>query len=604
MKKTNGKKNTIKVIALSIICVFLYHIQFGYSTEYGIKIILQQKPQWLFVCLIINALVVLLFLLLTGRFMVAVLISNCVITFLCIANYYEYLFHGSPFFAVDLYNLGTAWGVLSNYQLKVDSLIIRILCVFIVEMVIWFIALLFLFKKDWVRVYRKKSGVSFIIGVVTIWILLLSPFAVIKNSLLKWTWTEPVKSYGYGVCLVNCFYSIGHRYNVPDGYDASKIIVEKEGNFEKTNPEELPDIILILNETLCDLSVYTGIPEGREALDSISRIPNVISGFAVVPGKGGGTNDSEYELLTSNSKSVLSMSAPFCYLDLTNANSIVSFLEDFGYTTTAMHDALASNYSRNRAYPDLGFDKVFLGRESFQFHNAYGNRRGLDIDNYHDMITAYEEDGDAPRFVYLLTFQNHGSWEQNEASYDKILVDEDFGNFTDDVNEYLTSISMSAEAFLELTEYYSEYDRDVIILMVGDHAPNFISNLPSKQGLFGEEKEMALYTVPYYVWSNTKIDCSAFSEKMSMIDLIPALLKSVKIPLSVYYHTILDLHAEVPVRTSYGAYLDQKGNIGKIEEGSPYYEKIQNYYYMEYNNVLRGKDYREEIFETLLKHQD
>ena len=49
------------------------------------------------------------------------------------------------------------------------------------------------------------------------------------------------------------------------------------------------------------------------------------------------------------------------------------------------------------------------------------------------MIDHYDAMPDGPRFMYMLTFQNHGGYEKNDDSLDVIHVSEDFGDLTDDL---------------------------------------------------------------------------------------------------------------------------------------------------------------------------
>lgn len=62
---------------------------------------------------------------------------------------------------------------------------------------------------------------------------------------------------------------------------------------------------------------------------NIHQMENLIQGQVVVPVAGGGTNKSEYELLTSNSMELMNTSStdPFNILKLKNANSVVSILK-------------------------------------------------------------------------------------------------------------------------------------------------------------------------------------------------------------------------------------------------------------------------------------
>ena len=42
--------------------------------------------------------------------------------------------------------------------------------------------------------------------------------------------------------------------------------------------------------------------------------------------------------------------------------------------------------------------------------------------------------------------------------------------------------------------------------------------------------------------------------------------------------------------------MNQDSEIGLYEKGSPYYDMMNQYYYMEYNSLILGDDYREDLF--------
>lgn len=202
-------------------------------------------------------------------------------------------------------------------------------------------------------------------------------------------------------------------------------------------------------------------------------------------------------------------------------------------------------------------------------------------------MEQYDLCEDTPRFVYLLTFQNHGGYEQNAADFDKIHVRGDYGEYTDDINEYLSSLAYSVSAYEQLVAELAERQRPVVLLMVGDHAPSFLPGLDPAENITEEFSEILLRTVPYYVWSNVPLNKSALNEYATMTDLVPMLLKSAGMPLSSYYETILKMNQEIPVRTPSGVYMDNVHRIGQKGTNEKYTQLLNNYYYMEYNNIKK-----------------
>lgn len=88
---------------------------------------------------------------------------------------------------------------------------------------------------------------------------------------------------------------------------------------------------------------------------------------------GGGTNSSEYEMLSSNSLMLMPSITPFNWLNLHKANSLVSNLKDLGYATLAAHPYTNSNYRRDSAWLTLGFDETHF-QDDFPTKETYGSR--------------------------------------------------------------------------------------------------------------------------------------------------------------------------------------------------------------------------------------
>jgi phosphoglycerol transferase MdoB-like AlkP superfamily enzyme len=196
----------------------------------------------------------------------------------------------------------------------------------------------------------------------------------------------------------------------------------------------------------------------------------------------------------------------------------------------------------------------------------------------------------------MLTFQNHGGYEMNDASYDTVHVGRDYGELNEEINEYLTSVAMSGDAFAELTEYFASVDRPVIVCMLGDHAPSFIDEIESTIPRSDDEKAIAERSVPYVVWSNYGADLSACPEITDVFGLMPELIHAAGLPLTSYYRTILDLKESFPVLASNGLYLTSDGEIGTYDAADPACDAIKRYYTMAYNAMIAGDDYSEDFY--------
>lgn len=610
MDKTSRKKSWLINGGCTLLILWMQTVQLTYSNAVPIKKVLLMGIQWQALNVLIVSAVFFLLLLMTGRLTASLAVSSVLFTLLSVANHYVILFHGRAFFASDVFSIKTAAAVLPEYRLVFDFLVFRLLCIAAAEGVLLLVLWSYRKRAGTASPRSRKrgaAGAAFVASAAVLWGVFFSPWTVFPGNLVRCYWYPPIQVYGYGVTFVNSVYSLIDRFVEPAGYSPEKLEeLVRAYRDENVSGEEIagdtacPDVILILNETFFDLEHCAGIPEGREVLESVHSIPGIISGYAVVSLAGGGTNNSEYELLFSNSMAELQFFAPFTILNLNGANSVASYMKNAGYTTAAFHCAAGPNYNRTTAYKAMGFDQIYLGTTKFTdntffTYGRYGRRAWRDIDNYRDMIGVYETMPEDPRFMYFLTYQNHGGFEQNEPVFDTVHVAGDYGEYTDDVDEYLTSLKTSAEAFRELTEYYAEADRPVVILMVGDHAPNFIGELPVTRAY--PYTSVNRRAVPYYAWANFDLNEACFMENASITDLVPMLLKSCGMPMTTYYDVICDLSRSLPVRTADELALDREGKaVALFDSRLDCADLVKLYYYLEYNNIRQADDYIDEYF--------
>ncbi len=581
-----GTQQSIKYISLALLIVFLIFSQFNFCTI-SQNLCFYKVP---FPKLLLNLFIIvcLIFVIETicRRWRLAFFITSSILFVYSLANFYVIKFHGSPLFFSEFKNAKTATNVLLGYHFSLDSELLIFLGIFALE-------LIFIFKIP--NDKQSWNWKKFLIKLASVIVCsLLIILCVLSKTLIAWSWDEGISKNGFFLCLIDDAKRMSKPYKIPDGYDDDVLSSLKSSSIN-VSINTYPDIILILNETFADISKFSTISTDKNYLEDFYSVPNTKYGTVVVPFEGGGTNNTEFELLTSDSSYLLNAPAPFNYVDFTNNGGIVKYLKSLGYVTTAMHSQTALNYSRQTAYPKLGFDNNYF-IENYNFITGHnGNRGYLDADNYKDMISEYDENSVSPQLMYLLTIQNHGGYEQNDDSLDTVHVNEDLGNITNEVNECLSSIALSASAFKELISYYEKASRPVIICMLGDHMPPFIGSLPSIDTNNDIELEIASKTTPYALWSNYGVDFSSVSEEISVTNLIPNILRAANMPLSVYYQTILDLQDKVPVFLSSGRYKDVNKNTGTYDKNSIYYKDISLYLQMEYN-ALKGNPYLDNLF--------
>lgn len=582
-------KHHFSILLFFIVLLQWIPLECSYSVLWYVPF---KNPAVILLNLIMILFINLLFVVFWGRWFYGLMFSNALICVLGIVNSYVYLFHGSPLCLSEIMSAGTAMEVLSAYDFSITLRSLISILFFIAD---------YILIRQLRKIERNRSVREVFVAIslcfIFIYLSLYGPMPIKPDNAISWSWQEAGHKYGYLPCLLEDAERTLNPLPAPEGYSTAEFdSIVKQSETTSNIDSQYPDIIFILNETFYNLDIYSEIAASENYLNSYNSIDNGLKGYTVVPSDGGGTNHSEYELLTSNSAKLLHNGAPFFFLDFTNANSIVSYLESFGYETLAMHQQASGNYARGKVYPLLGFDKS-LFKPDFQTDDSYGNRRYTDVANYKDLATVYESMSDSPRFIYLLTYQNHGGYEQNDSSYDIVYTLKDFGSHTDDVNEFLSTMELSDSALENLFEYFSSIDRRVIICFAGDHSPSFTKNLPAKNDVVESNAFLYRRMTPFFIWANYDIDDCENLHK-TLTDLAPMTLKVAGIPLSPYYDYILELSKDYPVRTSNGTYWDSYGNSYNYNPLESDSAKLSLYYNMEYNNISKGSDYVSELFEA------
>ena len=533
------------------------------------------------------------------------LIVSWVIVLLCsiiaLINYYELIFHGTVFTHQDIGNFTTAAGQMSNLSFQITRPVQWIILSFFF---IQFVIAALYFKR--VTLYRNRlwAACSSLLLIALVYILILSPGAIVNKYV--WSWEKRYYEDSYVIGTIENLQRYFRPLERPDGYQASAI----EGTCLPHSRENRPDIIMILNETYYDIDHLDNFALDVSCNENYKAM-NAFKGYASVPFVGGGTNASEYELLTGNSLSLLNTSTPFNDLSFTDSRSIVEYLEKLGYATMAAHSEPSRNYHRGKAWKELGFDACHF-KEDFITAQYYGNRPFItDIGAFANFRSFYEKmPEDQPRFAYLLTIQNHTDWNSNGPEMDLIHVGNSHGLSDYDnqrLNEYLSCVKQTDQFLNELEEYFSGLDREVLVYMVGDHCPSIFLNLPEEDKDASETIQLKKRQVPYFIWTNYDYDASNMPDnhEIDLCALSAYALKAAGLPISAYYNQLIEASktaqcfTRIESKDSEGkahmGYVDihgqKKSNIFESQESVA----LKNYFYMEYNNLR--PDRRDELFD-------
>ena len=549
----------------------------------------------------------LIFIVITNR----VRLGTDIWAFICvmfnIVNHFVYEFRGTPAMASDIATVGTALEVADGYKIQFNFYTTVALV-----MLFDFIMLGRVIKCE--PVFKKVS--HRLCGIAVMAIVSVTGFSqlvmtdMVSNRGLYLSLFNPMRSYQqYG--SIACF-ARGIKLSVPEkpnGYSLKKVeeITSKYTSDTVDPNKKRPNVIVVINEAFSDPQVLGDIETNEDYMPFIHDLMkngNCVSGTTYASIVGGQTANTEYEFLTGNSMAFLPKGTVAFQLYLRHAMpSLVTELKSEGYTgNSATHLQKARNYNRDKAYPLLGFDKFYdytnMGVPFVKMRN-----NATDQCTYDNITHDYEQQRkstDAPYFGYTMTIQNHSSYDVPFDNFDdKRIVVENAD--APDLGYYLSLIKYSDEMFENLINYYKNTNEPTVILLTGDHQPRIhdesmdsITNGEWRN--WNDEEMMRRYEVPFLIWANYDIDKKTV-EKTSMNYLQTILMETIDGELTGFQKFQQDLQKEIPVLTSNG-YWGADGKFYSVDDkNSPYYDLIQEYAMLQYNDMMDYKNRVEDFFE-------
>jgi len=553
-----------------------------------------------------------------GRWWLSTALSGAVFTIIALINYYTRDLHGSALMPQDILNLGTAAEVMGSYTLKITHDVIKIALLFLPILAIAFVQR-WLCKGAPKRASWPARGVRVAGSALCVFLVMFfgyfGPVTVKPKTTYGWAWQNTYYTYGYLAGTIEATSLMADPIIEPEGYsDAAAVeaFAKADGYTGPATAEtaqDYPDVVLILSESFYDFDLVTDLQADTDIMPVTKNLPNSVYGHTISPHVGGGTNSTEYEMLTSNSLILMPSITPFNWLNLYNANSVVSYLKGLGYSTMAAHPYTNSNYRRDSAWLALGFDETHF-EDDFPTQDRYGDRPyQTDSATYKDWEKLYEAmPEDKPRFSFLVSIQSHGDYDMNDASLDIVHAATDYGEYDELMDEYLSCIKMTDAAVQELCDYftaqYEKTGRKVIVAMAGDHAPSFVTHVADPSfAAAGNDLELLQRSTPFFIWANYPLEHTdaAISttdplNRMDMVMLTPTLLQQAGLPLSDYYKYLLEMKQNTPVVTAANDYMKADGTTAVYGVDPALDAWVKGYLNLEYNNIGAHAKREQSIF--------
>lgn len=537
-----------------------------------------------------------------GRVWIAGTAGSAVFLVWALGSYYTLFFRGLPLMPNDLMSIGTAANVLGNYTLELTDSVLAILALFLCQPQIFLSLRHPRPRRRWQTALAVRLG-CVAASALWLWLFCLGPCVPYPFHLYEWSWQENCYNQGYLQTVLMRLEKLFIK--PPAGYSekqVDRLAQEMQPDLSAWGDVQ-PNVILIVNESWFDWSQPTDFETNRPATPFIDSLDNCVRGFAVNPGLS--TSGAEYEILTSNCTALMPSLTPFTQMNLSGTNSLIKHLDQLGYSSVSFHPASYANYNRKSVYANLGFETswfwnweeenpLYAQLEDAMFvHNGLSDKSCFDY-----VIELYEErDKSRPAFLYNLTYQNHGGYEQatfNGGSWEvdaehRVRVTDGFDEVRGQAEEYLSCLSYTDDAFAGLIDYFSQQEEPVVVCMVGDHSPHFTGDVETEYT--GLEYQMRSRGTPFVIWANYPLDEQNVGY-IGMSQLAPLLLETAGIPLSPFYQSLAELSESVPMitRDFYQLYTGDFGTytFTEMPEDDPL---LTRYLYFEnYLIRCRGKD--------------
>ena len=402
--------------------------------------------------------------------------------------------------------------------------------------------------------YLSKSSIILIIGVISILSFLffkckkykikyirnitslLIFFALFKillnygldNDIISknfWDITGGYNQYGFSYSFYNS--AVNNGMSKPNGYSKNTIacikneldiltaensnnktltssaIIKDNSSIKEINSDTSiikPNIIIVQLESFINPNWITDIELNKNPVSNFEALSDdFTSGLLSVPSFGGGTANTEFEVITGMSTEFFG-TGEFLFNTIASKKPIPSLaysLKNLGYSANALHNHEGKFYTRDKVYKNLGFDSFTpIECMSPPERTPVGwPKDNVLIDEICNIITST----DNPDLIFGVSVQGHGGYPNDYVEDKEIYITNDYSKDNKNSLEYYINQIYEMDQFVgNLIDAVNALDEPTIIAFYGDHFPAVgldISNISIN----------TLKSTPYVIWDNMNL---------------------------------------------------------------------------------------------------
>ncbi|MEK3724823.1 sulfatase-like hydrolase/transferase [Paenibacillus sp. FSL H8-0034] len=515
----------ITCIIMPLVLVFgVEYIQRGSLNETWIWFV--QNPKLVAMNALLDLFVLLLIYVLAGNLLFSVALALLLLCSMSFVSYFKVKLIGEPFFPWDIFLNKESMNILPLVTNK--SALLRIGTM--LGVVLMLIILSFKLPKMRLRI----GGTRIVVGVLAAAALysfgVNAPLAsqlMGKMGANEIVWNQSENYGNNGMALAFTMNVKNAIVPKPSGYDdpsmasLAQSLMQNQAGVQtasaKISADQAvqPNVIFIMNEAFWDPTLLPGVEFSKDPLPTVHRLQQEsTSGYLLSPQFGGGTSNVEYEVLTGQSMSFLPAgSVPYQQYISRPIPSLAGYFEEQGYKSMAIHSYEGWFWNRENVYKQMGFES-FMSKDQFQNPQYKGDF--ISDDEVANSIIQQVDNTKQPNFIYAVTMQNHGPYDDNRYGTNEIQAE---GSLTPDAKNTLETYTQGvydADASLQkLIDHFTETGQPTVIVFYGDHLPmmgydydvyaqtGFIQSSKSEEWSLDDLRRM--HSVPFVTWSNVDL---------------------------------------------------------------------------------------------------
>lgn len=420
-----------------------------------------------------------------------------------IANGVILMFRMTPFTTADLSFIELGIAILPNYFSTTQLVLLGAA---LVVLILIFIAVFIFAPRRKGKLYIKRR----IAGVLISFLLMVSSMVASMQVGIVATYFgnlwDAYYDYGVPYCFLNTWLNRG--ISKPTGYDESmvndtltpdQLATMTSKTASKEEEKDFPNLVFLQLESFIDPDEIKTLEYEGEVVPYFKELKkNFSSGHLTVPSVGGGTANTEFEVMTGMSvRSFGPGEYPYkTILKHQTCESIAYNAKDLGMGAHIMHNHRGAFYNRNTVFKNLGYDS-YTSMEYMSYVTKTPRNWARD-DVLTSQIFGAMESTDTKDYVYAISVQGHGEYPKSKVIDDPDVVvtsEDDKGGLKYAFEYYIEQINEMDDFLRELTAELDRYEEDTILVLYGDH-------LPALEMEAEDMRSGSQYDTEYVIWSN------------------------------------------------------------------------------------------------------